>query len=73
MRMIDDFKKPVNECKLDNGYIDRYDICDSAFNLLGAPPELNKEGFIYLGVGIIYSINGAKQNIGNKYRFWRKK
>ena len=72
MRRITDFKESVKEFKLDNGYINRYDMCDSASNKLESPPWLNKKGFVYLEVGIIYSINGAKQNIGNKYHFWRR-
>ena len=59
------------ECKLDNGYIEKYDICDSASKILGSPAKLDMVGFTYLGTGVIHSINNNVQNLKEKYHFWK--
>ena len=63
----------VRECKLDNGYIDKYDMCDSVCKVLGASVKLDLAGFVYLGIGVIHSINNNAQNSKEKYHFWKNK
>ena len=60
------------ECKLDNGYIERYDICDSASKILGSPAKIDMVGFTYLGTGVIHSINNNVQNLKEKYHFLKR-
>ena len=61
----------TGECQLDNDKsIRKYDLCNS--NLDTDINDKSYKNMIYLGIGVIYSIDNAEQKSTQKYHFWRK-
>lgn len=62
----------IGECQLDNDKsIRKYDLCNS--NLDTDINDKSYRNMIYLGIGVIYSINNVELKSTQKYHFWIKK
>lgn len=57
-------KKTFTQAKLDDGTIVVYDVC-------GSSPD-SYPGFIYLGKGVVYAIDGIPQSYTIKEHFFLK-
>jgi len=64
-------KEHITECLLDDGTIIAYDFSSGDRNAY-SQPEYSNLKLVYLGCGVIYSLDGIRQNSTYKMHFFRK-